>query len=75
MAPQAIYRDGRSPSQRVQDRLKNSCAQDDVRTETQPTRTVTSIHFAGQQAASPNHPLQKGKDILRSFGPDAKRRP
>jgi hypothetical protein len=69
-----IYRDGRSPAQRVQDRLKNSCGQDDVRTETQPTRTVTSIHFAGQQAASPNRQLPEGKDLLRQFGPDSKRR-
>jgi hypothetical protein len=68
-----IYSDKRSPTQRVQDRLKPSCGEGGVRTETQPTRTVTSIHFAGQQAHSPDRQLPKGKDILNQYGPDSKR--
>ena len=69
------WSDGRGPAQRIADRLKPSGGQGDVRAETQPTRTVTTVHFAGQQAASPNNPLPQGKDILNMYGNDAKRRP
>jgi hypothetical protein len=69
------WSDGRGPAQRIADRLKPSGGQGDVRTESQPTRVHTTIHFAGQQATSPNNPLPQGKDILNMYGSDAKRRP
>jgi hypothetical protein len=69
------YSGAKSPEQRIADRLKPSGGQGDVRAETQPTRTVTTVHFAGQQATSPNNPLPQGKDILNMYGNDSKRRP
>ena len=73
--PEVKYTSGRSPEQRIADRLKPSGGQGDVQTESQPTRVHTTIHFAGQQAASPNNQMPQGKDILNMYGSDAKRRP
>jgi len=69
------WSDGRGPAQRIADRLKPSGGQGDVQTESQPTRVHTTIHFAGQQATSPNNQMPQGKDILSIYDNDAKRRP
>jgi hypothetical protein len=66
---------GATAEARIHSRLRSSNGSGDVQTETQPTRTVTTVHFAGQQATSPNNQMPQGKDILNQFGNDAKRRP
>jgi hypothetical protein len=48
--PEVIYRDGRSPAQRIADRLKPSCPTGgQVEKETAPTRTVTTVFYGGSQ--------------------------
>jgi hypothetical protein len=85
MAPNVIYRDGKSPAQRIQDRLRCSSPDSARRVEdhrpsqasaeTVPNRTITHVYFAGNQAASTDRAMPKGKDILNMYGNDAKRRP
>jgi hypothetical protein len=59
MPANVIYRDNRSPAQRIQDRLKSSSPASGLRpqdrlssqaqTETLPTRAITNVYIGGSQ--------------------------
>lgn len=68
--PEVVYRDGRGPAERIQDRLRPSCPdyarrpQDRVaaqaETQTTPNRCVTTIYYGASQGQhGPGRPGEK----------------